>query len=156
MKTLEATNAEHETKEAAQQERLDTLQVQLSVMQAELAQLRDELVARDNRIEALRAEAAAERAVQEEVRRSLESQLEDLHAKLSAAQAELGTRDEALRAATSNTEGMVYERDALLKKVAGLEGDLKTAQDDARKEKGEVARLKEELKRAQSGGCVVQ
>ena len=77
-------------------------------------------------------------------------------AKLSTAQAELGTRDEALRAATSSTEEMVYERDALQKKVAELEGELKTAKDDAKKEKDEVSRLKEELKKAQSGGCVVQ
>ena len=79
MKTLQATNAEHETKEAVQQERLDALQVQSSMLQAELAQVRDELIARDNRIEALRIEVAAERAVQEEVRHSLEGQLEDLH-----------------------------------------------------------------------------
>ncbi|EPS97543.1 hypothetical protein FOMPIDRAFT_1042857 [Fomitopsis schrenkii] len=154
VKVLETTNAGHEAKEAAQQQMLDTLQAQLSVMQAELAQLRDELVARDNRLEALRMEAAAQKAVQEEVRRSLEGRLEDAHAKLEAAQAELGTRDEALRAATSSAEEMVYERDALLKKVGGLEADVKTAKDDAKKEKDEAARLKEELKKAQSGGVV--
>ncbi|KAH9936614.1 uncharacterized protein B0H18DRAFT_974670 [Fomitopsis serialis] len=160
IRILEVAKEEHVQEEATQRERQLALNAQLDELRAQLARSEDEVHNRDRELEAARAEAAQGREAQEGIRRGLERELADVRSQLLDAQEVSRRRADELEAASREAGEAVNERSALQQKVGDLEVSLKTALDNGEQERRrlneEIAKLKEDLKKAPSAGCTIQ